>query len=226
MISKRNSRTLKLIGEENFNKIQKSKITIVGVGGVGGIASEILARSGVKSLRLIDFDKYEESNLNRQNGSSYKNIGRLKVESLKEMFLDINPDLIVEAIPKLLDQNNCEELLNKSEYILDMCDDIIAKKLIAEYAIKNNIKFISAMGAGNRVDISSLKFTTLDKTNYCNLAKRFRKIIDKKLHKKIKCLYYEGENIKVEGVVGTIAPSPNYMGVRAAAEILKIIMED
>lgn len=226
MTSKRNSRTLKLVGEENFNKIQKSNITIVGVGGVGGIAAEMLARSGIKSLRLIDFDEYEESNLNRQNGSSYKNIGRLKVEALKEMFLDINPDLIVEAIPKLLDEKNCDELLDNSDYILDMCDDINAKKLIAEYGIKNNIKFISAMGAGNRVDISSLKFTTLDKTNYCNLAKRFRKAIDKNLHKKIKCLYYEGENIKVDGVVGTIAPSPNYMGVRAAAEILRIIMED
>lgn len=226
MISKRNSRTFKLVGEENFNKISSAKITIVGVGGVGAIASEMLARSGAKKLKLIDFDMYEESNLNRQIGSNYKNIGRLKVDCLREMILEFNNDIIIESIPEMLEEYNYEALLSDSDFILDMCDDLQAKKLIAEYAIQNNIKFISAMGAGNRIDISNLRYTTLDKTSYCNLAKRFRKTIDKDYHKKIKCLFYEDENIKVDGVVGTIAPSPNYMGVRAAAEILRMIMEE
>ena len=226
MISKGNSRTIKLIGEEKFNKISNARITIIGVGGVGGIASEMLARSGVRFLRLIDFDRYEESNLNRQLGSNYKSIDRLKVDVLKEKFSEINPDLNIEAVPKMLDENNCDELLKDSDYILDLCDDINAKKMIAMYAIENKIKFISAMGAGNRIDISKLKFTTLDKTSYCNLAKRFRKEIDKRYHKKIKCLFYEGDNLKVDGVVGTIAPSPNYMGVRAASELINMIMEE
>lgn len=226
MISKRNSRTAKLVGEENFKKISSAKITIVGVGGVGAIAAEMLARSGVQNLKLIDFDVYEESNLNRQIGSNYKNIGRLKVECLKEMISEFNDEILIESIPEMLDENNYEKLLNDSNFILDMCDDLEAKKLIVEYAIQNNIKFISAMGAGNRIDISNLRYTTLDKTSYCNLAKRFRKTIDKEHHKKIRCLFYEDENIKVDGVVGTIAPSPNYMGVRAAAEILRMIMEE
>lgn len=225
-MSKRNSRTISLVGGENFNKLANARIAVVGVGGVGGIACEMLARSGVKNLKIIDFDKYEESNLNRQIGSSYSSIGKLKVDVLKERFKDINPDLNLICMPCMLEESNYEELLADSDYILDLCDDINAKKLIAEYAIKNKIKFISAMGAGNRTDISRLKFSTLDKTTYCNLAKRFRKSIDKSLHKKIKCLYYQGDNIKVDGVVGTIAPSPNYMGVRAAAELMNMIMEE
>ena len=89
-MSKRNSRTISLIGEENFNKIASARITVVGVGGVGGIACEMLARSGIKNLKIIDFDKYEESNLNRQIGSSYNSIGKLKVDVLKERFKDLS----------------------------------------------------------------------------------------------------------------------------------------
>ncbi len=220
-------RTIALIGEDNFKKLSNAYITIIGVGGVGGSTAESLVRAGVGKLKLIDFDEFELSNLNRQLGATSSTIGMKKVSAFKERFHEINPDCEIIAIDEKLDENNSAKLLQDSSYIADICDDAIAKKLIIEYAIKENIPFISAMGAGNRLDISKLMISTLDKTKYCQLAKKMRQLLPKPLHKKIKVAFYDSESLpynKEAGVVGTISTSPSYMGIRIASEIINEII--
>ncbi len=222
----RELRTFALIGEEGIQKLNKAKVTVVGVGGVGGQAVEILARAHISNFVLIDFDKFDETNLNRQLGSLYSNLGEYKVNVFKKRILDINPDANVQLYTEKINEENYEKLLQDSEYILDLCDDINAKKLIIDYAYYNKKSIISSMGAGNRIDISNIKINTLDRTSYCPLAKKLRQSIDKNIQKKTKVCYYESESSKTNSsVIGTISYAPANMGLFIAYNLIKGILK-
>lgn len=221
-------RTLALIGDEAFEKLNSCRITIVGLGGVGGIASEMLVRAGVSHLKLIDFDVFDASNRNRQLGALISTEGRKKVEVFKERFLDIDEDAEIETIAEPLTNENVEEFLKNSDYIIDMCDDVDAKCAIIKYSVDNKIPFMSAMGAGNRTDISKLFIKKLSKTSYCPLAKKLRQNLPKKYQYKTKVTYYEGETVSVDknlGFVGTISYSPNFMGIKIVSEVISDIIK-
>lgn len=180
-------RTISLLGEETFKKIQSKTVLIVGIGGVGGFATEALIRSGIENIILIDHDKIDITNLNRQIISSSKNIDKYKVDEFKKRILEINPKCNVEILKIFLDNTNSNILDNyKIDYIVDACDSIEAKKLLIDYSIKKNIKLISSMGTANKLDPSKLTITDIRKTSYDPLAKILRKYInDIKTNKKI-----------------------------------------
>ena len=134
-------RTISLIGESNFKKIQEKTVLVVGLGGVGGYATESLVRSGIKNLILIDHDTIDITNLNRQLISTSKNVGNNKIDEFKKRILDINPDCNVITHKLFLDRTNYSILDNyKIDYIIDCCDSIEAKKLLIEYSINKDIK--------------------------------------------------------------------------------------
>lgn len=227
-INNKDIRTVALIGERNFNKLQNSHVTIIGVGGVGGACAEMIARAGVKNLKLIDFDTFEASNRNRQLGALISTDGLKKVEAFKKRFLDIDETLNIEAVDTLVDKGNVKELIDGSDYVIDMCDDVDAKVAIINHCYYNKINFMSAMGAGNRIDISNLKIAKLSKTSYCPLAKKLRQRLGKSVQEKTKVAYYEGEIIpmkKGQDFVGTISFSPNYMGIRIAGEVINDLLK-
>ena len=180
-------RTISLVGDSNFKKIQEKTVLIIGLGGVGGYATESLVRSGIKNLILIDHDKIDITNLNRQIISTSSNVGNDKVEEFKKRILEINPDCNIITHKLFLDRTNYNILDNyQIDYIVDCCDSTDTKKLLIDYSLNKNIKLISSMGTANKLDPTKLQITDIRKTSYDPLAKILRKYVnDLKINKKI-----------------------------------------
>ena len=179
------SRVISLLGEENFSKINEKAVLVVGLGGVGGYAVEALVRSGISNLILIDYDKIDISNLNRQIITNNNNIGNDKVTVMKERILSINPNCNVIVINTFLNDETITLLDNYHfDYIVDACDSVQAKKLLIDYALEKDIKLISSMGTAKKLDPEKLTITDIRKTAYDPLAKILRKyVLDKKTNK-------------------------------------------
>ena len=175
-----------LIGKDSLEKIKKLKILIVGLGGVGGYTFETLVRSGIENITIVDFDKVDETNLNRQILTNSNNIGKYKTEVALERALLINKNVNINKLNIFLNKDNIDELnINQYDYIVDACDSLDTKELLMNYSYKYKIKLISSMGTAKKMDATKLEITTLNKTSYDALAKLLRKRIDKKMQKKI-----------------------------------------
>ena len=174
-----------LVGKENVNKIKSKNIAVIGIGGVGGYVVESLVRSGVENITIIDYDKIDVTNKNRQIIALDSTIGMKKVDAIEERIKSINFNCKVKKIDFFLDESNID-ILNGYDYVIDSCDSILTKFEIIKYCLDNNICFISCMGTGKRLDPSLLNITDLMKTEYDPLAKRLRKMVrDAKINKKI-----------------------------------------
>lgn len=171
-------RLIQIIEEDNFNKIKNAKVLIVGIGGVGGYALESLVRSGVEDITIVDGDTVSLSNLNRQIIATQNTIDKEKIIVAKNRALEINPNIKINTINKFIDKDNINELFDDSyNYIIDACDTITTKVLLIKHALERNIKIISCMGTGNRLDPEKLTITNLNKTNNDPLAKVMRKLL-------------------------------------------------
>ncbi len=165
-----------LVGSDGLKKIKNKHILIVGIGGVGGYTFESLIRSGVENIIIIDNDYIDKTNLNRQILSLESNVGQIKVNVAKARAKEINNQCNVETLNLFLSEDNINILDNYSiDYIVDCCDTIKTKVALINYAIKHNIKIISCMGSGKRLDATKITITTLDKTKYDPLARILRK---------------------------------------------------
>ena len=170
------SREIKLIGQENFEKLRNSKVILFGVGGVGGYVLESLARSGIENITVVDFDTVSESNLNRQIIALQTTIGKYKVDVAKERVNNINPNCNVVAIKEKLTKENIDRFnFSCYDFVIDAIDMVTSKLLIIEKAKKENVEVISCMGTGNKLDATQLRICDISKTNYCPLAKVMRK---------------------------------------------------
>ena len=180
-------RVVSFMGEDNFNKIKDKTVLVVGLGGVGGYAVEALVRSGISNIIIIDYDKVDISNLNRQIITNQENIGKYKVDVVKERIKLINPECNVIIHNTFLDKDTINILDNyKIDYIVDACDSVQAKKLLIDYSISKDIKLIASMGTANKMDPTKLEILDIRKTSYDPLAKILRKyVMDKKTNKKI-----------------------------------------
>ena len=221
------SRTQALIGENNVEKIASKRVTIVGVGGVGGYVATLLARAGVEKMRIIDFDTVSPSNFNRQVVAVKGNEGRLKVEALKDILLSINEDIEVDSVPQKLDKDNVSSLLENSDIVVDAIDIVKDKVALIIYCKKHNINVISAMGAGNRYDQPNFYLTDIYKTHDDGLAKVIRKALREEGVKNLDVVTCDSKPEKVEGVIGSISYYPAVCGaVITAAVVNKIIKEE
>lgn len=169
-------RNILLIGKENQEKLFNSKIIIFGIGGVGSYTLEALVRVGIKEITIVDFDKIDETNINRQLLALHSTIDKPKVEVGKERSLDINPHIIINTHQIKIDETTINQIsFENIDYIIDAVDDVNAKLLIIKKAIDNNIPIISSMGTGNKLDPSKLIITDISKTTNCPLARVMRK---------------------------------------------------
>ena len=221
------SRTQALIGKNNVEKIAFKRVTIVGVGGVGGYVATLLARAGVEKMRIIDFDTVSPSNFNRQVVAVKGNEGRLKVEALKDILLSINEDIEVDAVAQKLDKDNVSSLLKNSDIVIDAIDIVKDKVALIIYCKKHNINVISAMGAGNRYDQPNFYLTDIYKTHDDGLAKVIRKALREEGVENLDVVTCDSKPEKVEGVIGSISYYPAVCGaVIASAVVNKIIKEE
>ena len=220
-------RIINLIDEAKFNKLKKIKVLLVGCGGVGGYALETLVRSGIENIDIIDFDKIDITNLNRQIITNLSNINLLKVEEAKKRALSINEKVIINTYATFLDKDNIKEILsNNYDYIIDACDSISTKiELILNKEIYN-YKLISCMGTAKKIDATKLSITTLEKTSYDPLAKVIRKKLKElKYNKKVHVISSTEEPIKCENL-GSLMMVPATAGILCATYIINDVIKD
>jgi len=234
-------RTELLVGQKGSQKLAQTSVAVIGLGGVGSYSAEALARSGIGKFILIDFDVIEPTNINRQILALQSTIGKPKVELMQQRILDINPKAEVIIYQEVLDGNNQERLLEGAEYCVDAIDSLSAKIGLLEFLLKNERKFISVMGAGNRLDPSQVHISTIDKSHNCPLARRVRKLLHKKgIRGHFSCVYSSElpiipeNDVSIEDsitkdrqrkVIGSISYLPAVMGLMAAAYVIRSILE-
>ena len=168
-------RTELLLGAEKLEKLRKSHVLVLGVGGVGAYTAEMLVRSGIGELTIVDGDIVEETNLNRQLAALHSTIGKPKTTVLKERFLDINPNCIIHDIFEYIENEKTEKLLKtRFDYAVDAIDSLSPKVYFLKSCLEQNIPVISSMGSGGRLDPLSIKTADISKTYNCGLARAVR----------------------------------------------------
>lgn len=227
------SRTELLLGRDGIEKLQKAKVAIFGVGGVGSFAVEALARAGVGNFMLVDNDEVSLSNLNRQIIATTKTVGKLKVEVAKERILEINPNANVEIYPVFFSSASVEIFNSTINYVVDAIDTITAKIELVVRANRLNVPIISSMGTGNKLDPTRFEVSDIYKTSVCPLAKVMRKELRNRGIENLKVVYSREEPIKLDveteslnrrkQVPGSISFVPSVAGLIIAGEVVKDI---
>lgn len=167
---------LELLIGDKINDIKNTTVLIIGLGGVGSYACESLIRSGISNIIIVDNDKIDITNLNRQLMTTMENIGKYKVDVWEDRIKSINSNCNVIKFNEFIDKSNIDILFNNHiDYVIDACDTIDTKVALIEYCKNNNKKIISCMGTGNKMDPSRLKIMDISKTNYDKLSKIMRK---------------------------------------------------
>ncbi|NLY62716.1 MAG: tRNA threonylcarbamoyladenosine dehydratase [Erysipelothrix sp.] len=172
-------RTKLLLSEESFNILSNSTVLVVGVGGVGSIAVEALARSGVGKINIVDNDTIALSNLNRQVQTNYQNVGKSKVFEMVNYVKSIHPDIDIEGYELFFDKS-VDEIFAGVDFVIDAIDTVCNKFELIEKCHELKIPMISSLAMGNRTDPTQLVITSLDKTSYDPLAKVLRKMAKEK----------------------------------------------
>ena len=174
-------RTRLLLGEEKMERLQQAHVLVVGLGGVGAYAAEMICRAGVGRMTIVDADTVQPTNINRQLPALHSTMGREKAEVLAARFKDINPDIQLTVLPVFLKDDNIPELLDAARYdfIVDAIDTLAPKCYLITEALKRHIKIVSSMGAGAKSDITQIRFADIWDTYHCGLSKAVRKRLQK-----------------------------------------------
>lgn len=174
-------RTRLLLGEEKSERLRRAHVLVVGVGGVGAYAAEMLCRAGVGRLTLVDADTVQPTNINRQLPALHSTLGQPKVEVLAARFRDINPEVELTVLPVFLKDENIPQLLDAARYdfVVDAIDTLAPKCYLIAEALRRRIKIVSSMGAGAKSDITQICFADIWDTYHCGLSKAVRKRLQK-----------------------------------------------
>ena len=214
---------------------------IIGLGAVGGYALEGIARAGVGRLILVDFDTFDETNINRQILALSSTVGRKKVEVARERVLEINPDCQVETRDMFVDGGNLPELLAEPvDFVVDAIDSLSAKCALLEELTRRNISFMSSQGAALRTDTACIKTGTLDTTRNCGLARQLRQRLRRRGVdvSRIKCVYSDeppdpnrqnailkNESPNGRDTLGSLPTITAIFGLIIANEVIKTLAE-
>ncbi len=189
-------RTQILIGESGLEKLKKSTVMIIGLGGVGAYAAEMICRAGVGRMIIMDSDTVNITNKNRQLVALDSTIGKYKTDVLGARLLDINPELELQIIEKYLEEDNIEEIFKsvnyKIDFVVDAIDTLAPKLALIKYCVFNGYKHISSMGAGAKLDATKIRIADLSKSYNCPLAYVIRKKLRKdKIYKGFNVVFSE-----------------------------------
>lgn len=181
MVEDWKQRTRLLLGEEKMERLQQAHVLVVGLGGVGAYAAEMICRAGVGRMTIVDADTVQPTNINRQLPALHSTMGREKAEVLAARFKDINPDIQLTVLTVFLKDDNIPELLDAARYdfIVDAIDTLAPKCYLIAEALKRHIKIVSSMGAGAKSDITQIRFADIWDTYHCGLSKAVRKRLQK-----------------------------------------------
>ncbi len=223
-MSERHARTKKLIGEEGIEKLRKSSVLIVGVGGVGSYAAEALARAGTGHITLMDGDTVQESNLNRQLEALTSTLGRSKAEVMAARIEDIDPGIEVKAIARAYVPGDDMDL-TAFDWIADAIDDVEAKTALIQKALLDGVNIVSSMGAAGKFG-TDFRISDLAETKICPLAKAMRKRLKGLGIEHVPVVYSEEKPLPRDGDLGTLSYVPASAGLVLAGYIIKRIALD
>ncbi len=230
-------RTELLLGSERVNYLKQKHVLVVGLGGVGAYAAEMICRAGVGKMTIIDADKVNASNINRQLPATHATLGQLKADVMAQRLRDINPDIELEVIAEFIKDEKIPEILEsaKFDYVVDAIDSLSPKVYLIYNAYKMQIPIVSSMGAGGKVDPSQVKIADISKSHNCALAKAVRKRLNRlDVRKGIPVVFsteFADENaiVKVENeqnkisTAGTISYLPAIFGCYLASYVIRNI---
>lgn len=231
-------RTAMLIGEEGLERLSESCVAVIGVGGVGGYAAEMVVRAGVGRLIIMDSDDVSVSNKNRQLLALDSTVGRPKCDVLKERLLDINPQLDITVIKEYLDADAVESVLGgyKIDFLVDAIDTLSPKMALIKYCMNRHIPLVSSMGAGAKTDATKVRLTDISKSFNCPLAfvvrkrlrrmgirKGFQVVFSEELPKKEAIVECDDRNKK--SLVGTISYIPAVFGCVCAQAAIESLLQ-
>ncbi|MGM0378381.1 MAG: tRNA threonylcarbamoyladenosine dehydratase [Bacillota bacterium] len=218
-----------LIGKDNIKKLENKHIALFGIGGVGSFVAEALARAGIGKLTIIDFDKIEKSNINRQIHANFETIGKLKTDVMSKRIKKINPSINIKKISLKYNEKNHTKIFNKNwDYIIDAIDMVSSKLFLIEKAKENNINIISSMGTANKIKPSLFKITDIFDTKMCPLARVMRRELRKRNIKDVKVLYSDEKPKNFNGDLrkkGTLSFVPSIAGLMIAGEVIRDIID-
>ena len=230
-------RTRLLLGDEGLDRLASSRVAVVGVGGVGGYAAEMLVRAGLGHILIIDNDEVGESNLNRQLLALNSTVGKPKVEVLRQRLLDINPALDIAVVPQYVSEENMAEVMGSSgplDFVVDAIDTLSPKIALIQYCLMNAVPLVSSMGSGAKADATMVRIADISKTYQDPLAFMVRKRLHKlgiykgflavfsgELPRKESMVIEESRNKKSQ--VGTISYMPAVFGCVCAQAVISRI---
>jgi len=225
-----------LIGEKALKKLKSARILVVGLGGVGAYAAEMICRAGAGSMTIVDGDKIHPSNINRQMLALTSTLGLKKTELMASRLMDINPDLKLKIISDYVRGDRLSEILDeKFDYVVDAIDTLSPKIFLLWHSLQRKYPVVSSMGSGGKTDPLKIRITDISETTDCNLAR----ILRKKLHKlgirdgfravwspeitdKTKIIPTDGEQNKAS-IVGTVSYMPAAFGIACASVVIRDI---
>ncbi|MDO4742775.1 MAG: tRNA threonylcarbamoyladenosine dehydratase [bacterium] len=230
------SRTKMVLGDAAVESLKNKKVCIFGIGGVGGYVAEALARTGVGSLFLVDFDKVCESNLNRQIFCTEETLGMQKIDAARSRLLSINSKMTVECRNLMFSPDTSGEIdFKQFDYVVDAIDMVSGKLEIITNSIKNGVAVISSMGTGNKIDPTSIKIADIYDTKMCPLARVMRSELRKRGVDRLKVVYSEEQPVKLslqdcqdgkKVVPGSAVFVPAAAGIAIAAEVVKDLVNN
>jgi tRNA A37 threonylcarbamoyladenosine dehydratase len=230
-------RTRLLLGDEGFEKLNSSHVLVVGLGGVGGYVAEQLTRAGIGELTIVDGDVVSQSNMNRQLLALQSTQGMPKAEVMAARLRDINPDIKLHVVNQFMkDQALIDVISQPYDFVVDAIDTVSPKVFLLYYAVQNNQRIVSCMGAGGKMHPDKIEIADIDKSHHCHLAFYIRK----KLHKLgirtgIKVVFspepvsksavIEEESQNKASNVGTISYMPAAFGCFCASVVINGLLE-
>jgi len=230
-------RTRLLLGDEGFEKLNSSHVLVVGLGGVGGYVAEQLTRAGIGELTIVDGDVVSQSNMNRQLLALQSTQGKPKAEVMAARLRDINPDIKLHVVNQFMKDQALIDLISQPyDFVVDAIDTVSPKVFLLYYAVQNNQRIVSCMGAGGKMHPDKIEIADIDKSHHCHLAFYIRK----KLHKLgirtgirvvfspepvNKSAVIEEESQNKASNVGTISYMPAAFGCFCASVVINGLLE-
>ncbi len=231
-------RTRLLVEDENLTKLRNAHVLVVGLGGVGAMAAEMICRAGVGKMTIVDGDTVEVTNRNRQLPALTSTVGIPKAQVLQQRFKDINPDLELTVLNEFICDERTTELLESQtfNYVVDAIDTLSPKVFLIYHSIQRGLNIVSSMGAGGKMDPSHVKVSDLSSTYNCKLARMIRKRLSKlSVRNGVKVVFSselvepkavrEEESANKKSTVGTISYMPAVFGCFIASVVIKDLIK-
>lgn len=223
-----------ILGDEGLDRLKSSNVLVVGLGGVGAYAAEMICRAGVGTMTIVDGDTVHETNRNRQLPALKSTIGQAKAEIMSLRLKDINPYIKLTAIHEYLKDERMIEVLDQGfDYVVDAIDTLSPKIFLIYHSVQNKLPLVSSMGAGGKFDPTRIVISDISETTDCTLARILRKrlhrldirhgftaVFSSEVIDKSKIIPTEGEQNKAS-IVGTISYMPAAFGIACASVVIR-----